>query len=135
MEFLGYLAALGSALTAGMLCLFLVTGLLRSRKIPQCFSCGAMKVRPCRAEGFWDTMVMPLLMRPYRCGGCRQRFYGFRNSYEDWKKAQIAQPQRIVKVAFQFRRGLPKRIAIRVIDPGKPEPVSESPSVLQTRAY
>lgn len=87
MEFVGYLAAVGTALTAGMVCLFLVTVLLRSRKIPQCYSCGAMKVRPSRAEGFWDTMVMPLLMRPYRCGGCRERFYGFR-SYGEAKKPE-----------------------------------------------
>lgn len=94
MEFVGYLAVLGAALAAGMLCLFLVTVLLRSRKIPQCFSCGAMKVRPSRSEGFWDTMVMPLMMRPYRCGGCRARFYGFR-SYGEAKKSDSGRSEEV----------------------------------------
>lgn len=113
MVFVGYLAALGAALTVGMLCLFLVTVLLRSRKIPQCYACGAMKVRPSRAEGFSDTMVMSLLMRPYRCGGCRARFYGFR-SYGEVKKSE---PQTLVKVAFRFHKGMPSRVAIRVKKP------------------
>jgi hypothetical protein len=135
MQFLGYLAELGAALIGGLACLFLVVVFLRSRKIPQCYVCGAMKVRPSRAEGFLDIFVTAFMIRPYRCGGCRERFYGFRNSYDDWKKAQVVQPQRLVKIAFRFRKGLPNRIAIRVSDPGrKPEPVADSPSVLQTRA-
>jgi hypothetical protein len=135
MEFLGYLAALGAALIAGLGCLFLVVVLVRSLKIPECYACGAMKVRPARAEGFWDTLATAFLIRPYRCGGCRERFYGFRNSYDDWKKAQVVQSQRVVKVTIRLHNGLPNRIAIRVIDPGrKPEPVSDSPTVLQTRA-
>jgi hypothetical protein len=125
MEFLGYLAELGAALVAGIAFLFLVMVVLRSRKIPECYACGAMKVRPTRAEGFWDTFAMAFLIRPYRCGGCRERYYGFRNSYEHWKKAQIVQPQRIVKVTFRFSRGLPNRIAIRVI------PAAGNPSSLE----
>jgi hypothetical protein len=132
MVFAGYLAELGASLMAGIALLFFVVVIIRSHKIPQCYACGAMKVRPSRAEGFWDTLLTAFVIRPYRCGGCRARFYGFRNSYDDWKKAQLIQPQRVVKVAFRFRYGLPSRIAIRVIDPcRKTDPVSDNSSDLE----
>jgi|SRR5580698_1105423 hypothetical protein len=131
MEFAGYLAEFGGALIGGIALLFLVVVTLRSRKIPECYSCGAMKVRPSRAEGFWDTFATAFLIRPYRCGGCRERYYGFRNAYEDWKKAQAQRP-RVVKVAFRFRYGLPNRIAIRVTDPSKkPDEILNNPSELE----
>jgi hypothetical protein len=136
MEFAGYIAELGAALIAGIAFLFLVVVILRSHKIPECYACGAMKVRPSRVEGFWDTFAVAFMIRPYRCGGCRARYYGFRNSYEDWKKAQIVHSQRVVRVAFRFRHGLPNRIAIRVIDPSrKTGPVAGNPPNLEPSTF
>jgi hypothetical protein len=135
MEFAGYLAALGGALIGGIGLLFLVVVTVRSRKIPECYSCGAMKVRPSRAEGFWDTFATAFIIRPYRCGGCRERYYGFRNSYDNWKKAQTEQP-RLIKVAFRLSHGLPNRVAIRVVDPSrKADPISPDPADLEPTGF
>ena len=132
MVFATYLAEFGACLVAGIAVLFFVVVIIRSHKIPQCYACGAMKVRPSRAEGFCDVLLTAFVIRPYRCGGCRARFYGFRNAYDDWKKAQLVQPQRVVKVAFRFQHGLPSRIAIRVIDPRrKTDPVTGNSSDLE----
>ena len=126
-------AEFGAALIALIALPFVVMVILRSRKIPECFSCGAMKVRPSRVVGFWDTFGIAFQLHPYRCGGCRERFYGLRPLGE--RKPAIvpsAQPQRIIKIAFRFRYGLPSRVAIRVIDlHRKPEPISGSPAILQ----
>lgn len=83
---------------------YLVTIAMRGRRIPECFSCGAMKVRPSRATGILDTVGAWFLIRPYRCGGCQHRFRAFR--FEGSKTR--------LKVIFQFRDGF--RVAIRSID-------------------
>ena len=134
-EHVGFFAELGASLIAVVALLFLVIMLLRSHKIPECFSCGAMKVRPSRAVGFWDTVALAFQVRPHRCEGCRERFYALR-IFGDSRKPSI-QAQRIVKVAFRFHYGLPNRIAIRVIDKrgesneASSDAVSGRPAILQ----
>lgn len=56
----------------------LVITLVRGLQIPQCFYCGAIKVRPSRPAGFLDTAAMIFLVRPYRCAGCQARFHAMR---------------------------------------------------------
>jgi len=56
----------------------LVISMIRGLQIPQCFYCGAAKVRPARRGGFWETAAIVLLIRPYRCSGCRVRFHALR---------------------------------------------------------
>jgi hypothetical protein len=139
MEYPRYFAELVAALVAMVTLAIIVALLLRTYKIPECFSCGARKVRPTHSIGFWDTLGTAFLIRPYRCGGCRERFYGFRRS-DDAKKppAQLSlHPQQVVKVTVGFRHGLPKRVAIRLIDMGRdkgaptPGPISDLPAISQ----
>jgi hypothetical protein len=133
MEHIRYFAELVAALTAAIACPFLIVVLLRSHRIPECFSCGAMKMRPSRVDGFLDRFLAAFQIQPYRCEGCRERFYALR-LFGDSKKpitAQSAQRRRVVTVAFRFRYGLLNRVAIRVTDP-QPEQASASPAILQT---
>jgi hypothetical protein len=130
MEYVRFFAELGVALMAAIALPFLIVVLLRSHKIPECYSCGAMKVRPSRIVGFWDSLGSAFMLRPYRCEGCRERFHGF---LFFGSPSQRAQPQRIIKVAFRFQNGLPNRVKIRVINLN-PESVPASPAVLQTYA-
>jgi hypothetical protein len=50
----------------------------RTWNLTRCWSCGAAKVRPSIARSLLDRLVLLLLLQPYRCAGCRIRFYGFR---------------------------------------------------------
>ena len=52
--------------------------ILRGMQIPQCYYCGAAKVRPSRPIGLLDFAGTILLIKTYRCGGCRTRFHAFR---------------------------------------------------------
>jgi len=54
---------------------FLVNAVMRGRHIPQCFQCGAIKVRPSQPIGFLDAVCSVLMIRAYRCMGCRARFH------------------------------------------------------------
>ena len=54
---------------------FLANAIMRARYIPQCFQCGALKVKPSPPAGFLDTAASILMIRPYRCLGCRARFH------------------------------------------------------------
>jgi hypothetical protein len=108
---------------------FFVMVFLRSRKIPECFSCGAMKVRPTRVVGFWDTVGYAFQLRPYRCEGCRERFHGFLRSGAP-AAVNPVQRQRVVKIVIRFHKGLPNRIAIRII--GKSDPISDAATIVQT---
>jgi hypothetical protein len=56
----------------------LVITMIRGFWIPQCFYCGAIKVRPARSAGFWESAAAVFLIRPYRCSGCRVRFHAMR---------------------------------------------------------
>lgn len=53
---------------------------LRGRQIPQCFLCGAPKVRRSRPIGILDIAGSVFLIRPYRCMGCLRRFHALRLS-------------------------------------------------------
>ena len=54
---------------------FMLRTVLRGFPLPQCWRCGAAKVRRSRADGFMDAAASLLLLRPFRCTGCRVRFY------------------------------------------------------------
>src|SRR5665213_3327933 len=54
---------------------FIAQSVFRSWDIPQCWRCGAAKVRRSRSDGIVDAMASLLLLRPVRCAGCRARFY------------------------------------------------------------
>lgn len=56
----------------------LVISMIRGLQIPQCFYCGATKVRPARPTGLLEAAAIILLIRPYRCSGCRVRFHAMR---------------------------------------------------------
>jgi len=77
MEYAGYLAGLGAVLMSLVAVPFLFMMLLRSHKIPECFSCGAMKVRQSRTTGSWESFCSTFLIQPYRCEGCQRRFHAF----------------------------------------------------------
>jgi hypothetical protein len=135
MEYPRYFGELVAALVALVSLAVIVTLGLRTYKIPECFSCGARKVRPTHSIGFWDTLATAFMIRPYRCGGCRERFYGFRRSGDPKKPPAdpAIQSQKIVKVTLRFRKGLLNRIAIRVIDLNRePDAMSDQPAILQS---
>jgi hypothetical protein len=122
----------GAVLLAVIACPFLVITLLRSYKIPECFSCGAMKVGLSRPAGWWDSVCGFFMIRPYRCGGCRARFHAVRLFGGNKEVPQI--PQRVIKVTFRFRNGIPTRIVIRVTHlPANTDsaPIDDSPAILQ----
>jgi hypothetical protein len=134
MEYTRYFAELAGILLGVIAGLFVIALFLRSHKIPECYSCGAMKVRPSRVVGLWDTVGLAFQVRPYRCGGCRERFYGF-VFFANRSKIAVAQAphaERVVKVAFRFRYGLPDRVSIRVI-PANAKAISApvSPAILE----
>jgi hypothetical protein len=49
-----------------------------SWRIPECWSCGAVKVRRSESYSITDAALKFLYLIPYRCRGCRVRFYGIR---------------------------------------------------------
>jgi len=57
---------------------FLIRTLTHSWDLPHCWRCGAPKVRRSRSDGFLDAAAAAFLLRPFRCKGCRVRFYGLR---------------------------------------------------------
>jgi hypothetical protein len=73
-----YLFEPGAILMAFIAFSFLLMTFIRGRQIPQCYQCGALKVRPSRPAGFWDSAATFFLMRAYRCSGCRKRFHAIR---------------------------------------------------------
>jgi hypothetical protein len=119
MDQIRFFAELGGILLGVIACPVLIVFFLRSHKIPECFSCGASKVRPSRVEGFWDLLGNAVLIRPYRCSGCRERFHAF--SPLAGSDVQFVRPQRVIRVAFRFRAGLPNRIVIRISNLNSPE--------------
>ena len=54
---------------------FLVRTFVRGWLMPACWRCGAHKVRKSRADSFMDTAAVLVLLHPFRCTGCRSRFY------------------------------------------------------------
>jgi hypothetical protein len=110
MDYFFHFAGLAAPLLALIAGLFLVIAILRSYKIPECVSCGGRKVRPSRRSGVLDSFG---LTRAYRCEGCQERFHGLPLFIRS-EQAQQG-PRRLVTIAFRFRRGIPNRIAIRII--------------------
>ena len=70
-----YLLEPGAVLVAIVLFSFLIMIFLRGRRIPECFQCGAFKVRASRPAGPIDLAASAFLIRPYRCMGCLARFH------------------------------------------------------------
>lgn len=68
----------GAILIALIAFAFLLAAISRGRRIPQCFQCGAVKVRPSRPTGFWDLTGTIFLIKAYRCAGCQARFHAMR---------------------------------------------------------
>jgi hypothetical protein len=131
MDHIPFFVEFGAILLALIGCPFLIMTLLRSHKIPECFSCGAMKVRPSRPSGWWDSVCGFFMIQPYRCGGCRERFHAlliFGGSRQP-AAIQPAQAQRVVKVVFRFRHGVPNKVTIRVTHL-HPEPASTDPAAV-----
>jgi hypothetical protein len=70
-----------AAILLGIVALLFLTGaFLRGNRIPQCWQCGAHKVRSSKATSLWDFAGMVLFLRPYRCSGCRTRFHALKLS-------------------------------------------------------
>lgn len=132
MDYARFFIELGAALMAAIALPYLLVTLYRSHRIPECYSCGAMKMRPSRIVGFWDVLGSAFMIVPYRCLGCRERFHAF-SLLSNSKKpvgARAFQPQRVVRIAFRFRHGLLNRVVIRV---SQPRVESASASILQTQ--
>lgn len=117
---------------------FLILAVVRSTHLPQCFACGAMKVRQSRPAGLLDHILSFCLVRPHRCEGCLERFYALR-----WRgEARASSPLRPRRgVAFVFRRhnGVIDRVAIRLIDlktetvEAEIAPIRRNPGALSAR--
>jgi hypothetical protein len=54
---------------------FLIRTFVRGWLMPACWCCGAHKVRKSKSDGFLDKAAGVILLRPFRCTGCRERFY------------------------------------------------------------
>ena len=54
---------------------FLVRSFMRDWLMPASWCCGALKVRKSRSDSLVDKAASLLLLRPFRCTGCRERFY------------------------------------------------------------
>jgi hypothetical protein len=78
MHHLLYLFGPGAILALVIVFSSLVIMTVRGLQIPQCFYCGAIKVRPSRPSGFMDVAATVILIRPYRCAGCLARFHAMR---------------------------------------------------------
>ena len=57
---------------------FMTRSFTRACQIPRCWSCGAEKVRRSQSTGMLDTLAAMMLLGPFRCSGCRTRFYATR---------------------------------------------------------
>jgi hypothetical protein len=73
-----YLFEPGAILFALIALSFVVMTIVRGRQIPQCYHCGAIKVRTSRPDGILDLVGSFMLIRSYRCSGCLERFHAMR---------------------------------------------------------
>jgi hypothetical protein len=122
---------------------FFVLAILRARRLPQCFSCGAMKVRLSRPSGIGDYLLGLLLIRPHRCEGCRERFYAMRlNNGLNRRAPHFVGQRRAVALVFRRRDGVLDRMRIRMVhldrahrrlepENSNPGSLSGGPAVLQ----
>lgn len=60
---------------AALIVLFVIMLIVRGWRIPQCYMCGAMKVRPSHPAGLMDRIARFFRIRPFRCEGCQTRFH------------------------------------------------------------
>jgi hypothetical protein len=76
---LRYLAALIFTLVFGVVAgASVIRAAAHSWNLPMCWRCGASKVRRSAMHSMTDLVAKFLFMVPYRCRGCRSRFYGLR---------------------------------------------------------
>jgi hypothetical protein len=75
-----YLIAPAAFLMVCVALCFLIVAIMRGRQIPQCFRCGALKVRPSRPSGLLELAGVIFRIQSYRCLGCRERFHALRLS-------------------------------------------------------
>ena len=74
------LEGVASAAIAGSLLLAATIRLvLRTRRLPICWHCAAEGVRRSHSRNFLDELARAVLLYPYRCEKCLQRFYCFRS--------------------------------------------------------
>jgi hypothetical protein len=73
-----YIFEPGAILIALIVFSALVATMIRGRQIPQCYYCGAAKVRSSRPTGVLDVIANLILIRSYRCSGCQARFHAMR---------------------------------------------------------
>jgi hypothetical protein len=71
------IAAPAALLVLGWI-IFLLLSLDRTRSMPQCWRCGASKIRRSHSHRWLDTFAAFSLLSPFRCRGCRSRFYALR---------------------------------------------------------
>ena len=76
---LRYLAVftVGVALLLGSLTTW-IRALVHTWPFPTCWNCGAPKVRRSANHCLADAFLRFMFLVPYRCRGCRVRFYGLR---------------------------------------------------------
>jgi len=71
-----YLAIIPSIVViVSIFAVFAIRSCLRGFRLPRCCRCGAAKVRRSRPDGFIDAVAALGLLRPFRCAGCRMRYY------------------------------------------------------------
>jgi hypothetical protein len=87
---------------------YLVRAGIRTWNRMECWRCGAAKVRPSKSRSS-DTLAGMFLLRPYRCGGCLARFYGFRTF-----SPGVPEPAAIPAASTPIRKS-PLRIRVKVI--------------------
>ena len=51
---------------------------IRTQSLAKCWRCGAAKVRASISRSPVDLLAAVFFLQPYRCTGCRARFYAFR---------------------------------------------------------
>jgi hypothetical protein len=94
-----YLALIPSVIVVfGIWAGFMVRSFLRGLCLPQCWRCGAPKVRRSRSDGFVDAAASVFLLRPFRCTGCRLRFFAprFLETSRSFRKRATPSPARVL---------------------------------------
>lgn len=77
---LRYFTVIVIALAFLIVCgLAFLQAVLRYQALPNCWRCGAKRVRHSACRSITDVTARILLLAPYRCRVCQQRFYAFRS--------------------------------------------------------
>jgi hypothetical protein len=88
---------------------YLLIAAFRTWGLAGCWHCGAEKVRRSKSRSSLDTLAGVFFLRPYRCGGCLTRFYGFRTFSFD------PRPRIVPPAPRELPPKLPFRIRVKVI--------------------